>query len=431
MPNLILIVTDDQRADTLRYMPNVERLLVGHGVTFSRYYVTTSLCCPSRASLLTGQYSRHTGVFDNVGPHGGAVAFDDRSTLATWLAGDGYATALVGKYLNGYPSFGQCYFPPGWTRWDALDSEPEAHYFDYTLNRGGTLVHYGDAVRDYSTTVLVRLATRFATSARRPFFLYLAPSSPHRPATRLPRDERLFAHLPPFRPPSFDERDVSDKPWRARVPPLSRTRIDEIDHVREHQLESLQALDRSIGSMVRALRRAGKLDHTVIAFTSDNGFLWGEHRLLSKVWPYEESIRVPLVVRVPWVHRPRIDDHLALNVDLAPTFADLAGVHPGLPQDGRSLVPLLRSRSVPWRHAFVEEWLGRADTDVGAPPPFEAVHTDRYLWVQYANGWRELYDLRTDPFELRNLAADPRARDLRLRLQGELRRLLGAPPGEA
>src|SRR5439155_6911334 len=131
--NIILIVTDDQRADTLRFMPNVERLLAGHGITFSHYYVTTSLCCPSRSSILTGQYSRHTGVFDNVGTHGGAVAFDDHSTVATWLSRGGYTTALVGKYLNGYPGFGRCYFPPGWSRWDALASEPEAHYYDYTV----------------------------------------------------------------------------------------------------------------------------------------------------------------------------------------------------------------------------------------------------------------------------------------------------------
>ena len=179
---------------------------------------------------------------------------------------------------------------------------------------------------------------------------------------------------------------------------------------------------------MRALGRSGRLSDTVIAYTSDNGFLWGEHRLASKVWPYEESIRVPLVVRVPWLRRPRTDDHLALNIDVAPTFADLAGVKPGLPQDGRSLVPLLEGRDVSWRHAFVEEWLGRAATEVGAPPPFEAVHTDRFVWVEYSNGWRELYDLARDPLELRNLAGDPRARALRTRLRDELHRLLASPP---
>src|SRR5207248_1114286 len=150
-------------------------------------------------SILTGQYSRHTGVFDNVGTHGGAVAFDDHSTVATWLSRGGYTTALVGKYLNGYPSFGRCYFPPGWSRWDALASEPEAHYYDYTVDRDGRLVRYGEAPSDYSTTVFTRMATRIATSARQPFFVYLAPSTPHRPATRLPRDEGRFAHLAPFR----------------------------------------------------------------------------------------------------------------------------------------------------------------------------------------------------------------------------------------
>jgi N-acetylglucosamine-6-sulfatase len=423
-PNVILIVTDDQRADTLRYMPNVKRLLAGHGVTFRRFYVTTSLCCPSRASILTGQYSRHTGVFDNVGPHGGAIAFDDHSSLATWLASGGYRTALVGKYLNGYTSLGRCYFPAGWSEWNAVSSEPEAQYFDYTINHDGVLVHRGSRPSDYSTSVFARTAARIVTSDREPFFVYLAPATPHRPATRLPRDQDRFATLPSFRPPSYDERDVSDKPWRGRVPPLSGDRMREIDGIRKHQLESLQALDRSVGALVEALRRAGRLSNTVIFYTSDNGFLWGEHRLVSKVWPYEESIRVPLVVRVPWLRRPRADDHLVLNIDLASTIADLAGVEPGLRQDGGSLLPLLRGRHPPWRSAFVEEWLGRPETDVGAPPPFEAIHTDRYVWVEYSNGWRELYDLRDDPFEQRNLAGTPSAADLAITLRTRLHRLL-------
>jgi arylsulfatase A-like enzyme len=430
-PNLILIVTDDQRADTLRFMPNVQRLLAGHGVTFPNFYVTTSLCCPSRTSILTGQYSRHTGVFDNVGAHGGAVAFDDRSTLATWLSGAGYTTALVGKYLNGYPSFGRCYFPPGWTEWDALASEPEAHYYDYTLNHDGYIESYDERVSDYSTTVLFRKGIAFARSARQPFFLYLAPSTPHRPATRLPRDDGLFAKLPPYRPPSFDEPDVSDKPWGSLAPPMPQSRIREVDGIRRHMLESLQALDRQVALLVRDLQRSGRLGNTVIALTSDNGFLWGEHRLVSKVWPYEESIKVPLVVRVPWVTSARVDTHLVLNIDLAPTFAELAGVKPGLPEDGRSIVPLLRGEQVPWRHAFTEEWLGRPATDVGAPPQFEALHTDRYVWIEYRNGWRELYDLRSDPFELRNLAEDPEATGLRNRLRTELHRLVASPPSRA
>ena len=428
-PNLILIVTDDQRADTIRFMPNVRRLLATHGVTFRRFYVTTSLCCPARAGILTGQYARHTGVFDNVGPHGGANAFHDRSTIATWLSDGGYTTALVGKYLNGYSRFGRCYFPPGWSEWDALASEPEAHYFDYPLNHDGTIQRYGNHPRDYSTSVLFRRGTSFALSAHQPFFLYLAPSAPHRPATQLPRDEGRFANLPPYRPPSFDEADVSDKPWGNQIPPLPTSEIHEIAGIREHMLESLQAVDREVAFLVRALRRAGRLNHTVIALTSDNGFLWGEHRLLSKVWPYEESTKVPLVVRVPWLTRPRTDSHLVLNIDLAPTLAQLGGVKPGLPEDGRSLLPLLEGRRMPWRSAFTEEWLGRPSTEVGAPPPFEALHTRRWMWVEYRNGWLELYDLRRDPYELNNLAQNPSTAGLRKRLSMELRRMLRAPPG--
>jgi arylsulfatase A-like enzyme len=426
-PNIILIVTDDQRADTLRFMPNVRRLLGGHGVTFRNFYVTTSLCCPARTSILTGQYSRHTGVYDNVGPRGGAVAFDDRSTVATWLSGAGYTTGLVGKYLNGYPSLGRCYFPPGWNEWDALASEPEAHYYDYVLNHDGRLEHYGNGLSDYSTSVLFRKGISFARTARQPFFLYLAPSVPHRPATRLPQDEERFDKLPPYRPPSFNESDASDKPWADRVAPIPPSRITVVDGIRRNMLASLQSLDREVASLVRNLQRAGRLDDTVIALTSDNGFLWGEHRLVSKVWPYEESIKVPLVVRVPWATRPRVDSHLVLNIDFARTFAQLAGAKAGRPEDGRSFVPLLEGENVPWRTAFIAEWLGRPATDVGAPPPFEAVHTDRYVWIEYGNGWRELYDLRRDPFELRNLAQDPVTKGLRERLSAELHRMLQTP----
>jgi arylsulfatase A-like enzyme len=203
---------------------------------------------------------------------------------------------------------------------------------------------------------------------------------------------------------------------------LDAAKQQEITGIREHMLESLRSLDSSIGQLVEALRAKGALDNTVIAFTSDNGFLWGEHRLVSKAWPYEESIRVPLVFRVPWVAEGagRTDPHLALNIDLASTFSELAGAQPGLPQDGRSLVPLLHGERTPWRHAFDVEWLGRDLSFNWGTAPYEGVRTNRYAYVEYTNGWRELYDLRRDPAELRNLAEDPAYRALRARLAARL-----------
>jgi arylsulfatase A-like enzyme len=181
-------------------------------------------------------------------------------------------------------------------------------------------------------------------------------------------------------------------------------------------LESIRSLDRDVGRIIGALRDRGVLDNTIVVFASDNGFIWGEHRLLSKTWPYEESIRVPLVIRTPWTTHPVTDDRLVANIDMAPTFADLAGVTPGLPEDGRSLVPLLRGEHPPWRHDLLIEWEGRDVAFRGGPTRYLALHTDRYVWVEYDSAWRELYDLQRDPYELQNIARDRRYLGLRRRL---------------
>jgi N-acetylglucosamine-6-sulfatase len=427
-PDLIVINTDDQRWDTLSAMPEVRRLLGAHGITFTNSFVTTSFCCPSRASLFTGQYSRHTGVYQDNPPDGGAPAFDDRSTIATWLRAAGYDTALVGKYLNDYAmAHGPTYVPPGWQTFDAVESEPIARFYNYTLNQDGRLVHYGAEPKDYSMTVTGNLATAFVRSAREPFFLYAAPIAPHDPATPAPG-----ATLPPApssQRPSFNEPDVSDKPWNGSMPKMDAPSIDRVIALERRQLASLQPIDRWIGGLVRALEQRGQLDRTVIVFTSDNGLMWGEHRLHGKIWPYEESIRVPLVIRVPWISSAVTDAHLVLNIDLAWTLAQLAGVRPGLAQDGRSLVPLLlREQAHPrWRTSFVAEYLGSGRNPAG-PPDFEAIRTTRYLYVEYANGWRELYDLQVDPYALTNESGSTAARDLQTRLSAQLTALLATPP---
>jgi arylsulfatase A-like enzyme len=421
-PNVILIVTDDQRADTLAAMPNVRSLLGGHGTTFRNAFVTTSLCCPSRAGILTGRSSRHTGVYGNLPPNGGAVSFDHRSTLATWLHDAGYTNGFVGKYLNDYQSIAH-YIPPGWDEWAAVTS-PTVKYFDYVLNENGRFVPYGSDPSDHSTAVLGRIATRFLRSARPPFFLHFCPLAPHLPVGGLAGAGALSPGLPIVSGPSFNEADVADKPWGSLHSPLSARAIASRSRVRDHTTESLRALDRAVAQMVQALEERGELDNTVIVFTSDNGLLLGEHRLwLEKIWPYEESIRVPLVVRTPWATGPTVDRHLVLNIDLAPTLAELAGVTPWPAPDGRSLAPLLRGQQVPWRTAFVEEFLGRDQRFRGGPPPFTAIRTERHLYVEYRNGWRELYDLREDPYQLQNLADQPAFAAVRASLAAELRSL--------
>ncbi len=429
-PNIVLIVTDDQRADTLLAMPNVRRLLGGHGVTFRNAFVTTPFCCPSRASILTGLYSHHTGVLSDSPPDGGAPAFDDRSTIATWLHDAGYRTGFVGKYLNAYDRIGATYVPQGWDEWDAIASEPIAsRYYGYTLNENGTLVRYGSSDLDYSTTVLTRRALSFLDDTSAPFLLELAPIAPHRPATPAPGDDGRFSDVPLERSPAFDEADVSDKPWRAERPSMSPQAVRFADTLRRSMLDALVEVDRSVGAIVDELRREGMLDDTVIVFTSDNGMLLGDHRLGGKLWPYEGSIRVPLVVRSPWIDAAQTDDRLALNIDLAPTFAELAGVTPATGVDGRSLADRIRNEreADPWRTAFEVEYLGHAHP-AGAPPDYRGIRTERYVFVEYDTGWRELYDLREDPDELQNLAGDPARASLIRSLRRRLDRLAASPP---
>jgi arylsulfatase A-like enzyme len=429
-PNFVVILTDDQRWDTLSAMPNVRSLLGGHGVTFERSFVSTSLCCPSRAGLLTGRYSRNLGVYSDLPPNGGAVSFDDSSTLATWLKEAGYATGFVGKYLNDYQAIKR-HIPPGWDEWAAIASRPTTRYQNYTLNQNGRFVHYGPGPENYSTTVLGGLATGFLETAKPPFFLHFTPIAPHGPATPPPNSDGRIVDLFTDWAPSFNEPDVSDKPWAGLHRPLTSRQVAAAEAMRERMLRSLAAVDDSVGHMVRVLAERGQLDNTVIVFTSDNGYLLGEHRLrFKKIWPYEESIRVPLVIRTPWNRFGRVDRHLVLNIDIAPTLAELAGVVPDVQPDGRSLVPLLRGRDPPWRTAFVEEFLGRDQRFNGGPPPFVGVRTDRYLFVVYQTGWEELYDLVVDPYELHNLAGEPSSAPLRSRLL-KLLRHLAAPPGRA
>jgi N-acetylglucosamine-6-sulfatase len=431
--NIVFIVSDDERVDGNAVMSNVRRLLAAHGVTFTNFDVTTSECGPSRASILTGQYSHHTGVTANFGPHG-YPAFDDSSDLATWLHGAGYETALVGKYLNDYSLDGHNEIPPGWDRWDAMDSVPLEKYYDYDLNAGGRIVHYGDKPADYSTTVLTGDALSFLRAARRPFFLYFAPVTPHLPAIPAPQDIGGLDDLAPLDSPAVDQKTIASEPWAAwHARSLTAGGRAYIEDVRRNQLESLLSLDRSVKKIVDTLAHRHLLDRTVIFYTSDNGFLWGEHRLGGKLWPYTESTHVPLIVRTPWTGaNGTVNTKPVLNIDFASTISRLAGVRPGLPQDGASFAPMLHGRTIPWRSSYLIEYLGQNALDRGGPPPYVAIRTPRYLYVQYRyRGWQELYDLRRDPYELRNVASDPAYAATVASLARKLQRQYGAPAGSA
>lgn len=424
-PNIVLILVDDMEARAIEAaperFPNIAALAAS-GTRFANAFAPTPVGCPSRSTILRGQYAHNHGVVRNNGPDGGFAAFRDlereRSTVAVWLQEAGYRTAMVGKYLNGYGERGgTTYVPPGWDRWHATMS---LDYFDYQLNENGRVVSYGDRARDYQTDVLSERARAFvrATPAERPFFLYLAPRNPHGPSTAAPRHANAFpdAHAP--RVPSFNEADVTDKPAYVRESPrLTRRQIAALDEGYRQRLRSLLAVDDMVGALLATLRATpGRLENTHVFFTSDNGYHQGEHRRpVGKGSPYEASSRLPLLVRGPGVAAGRTEEGLVLNADLAPTFADLAGATPDGFVDGRSLRPLLAGDSVAWRRAVLLERLAAdvariagAEEESGSAlriPPYRALRTDDRLYVEYDTGERELYDVRADPYELRNLLA--------------------------
>jgi arylsulfatase A-like enzyme len=432
-PNILFILSDDQRWDTTdathslngtNVMPRTRAELADDGVELTEAFMTTPLCCPSRSSILTGEFSHRTGVYKNGGNNGGADDFDDSSTIATWLQGAGYRTALMGKYLNGYNGLwtgtNPPYVPPGWTDWHGMKN---VAYFNYTIvepdGMGGYVQNaYGNAEADYSTDVLREKAKIFisdAVTTGQPFFLYLAFKAPHLPQTPAPRHDGMFQSLSPWRPPSYNEPDVSDKPtWVQNKAPENSAQLDQI---RISQLEMLQAVDEAIGGnpayaitgIMEHLRALGVADDTIVVYFSDNGWLWGEHRLRAKNQPYEESIRAPMFVRYPkLVPLPRIEGKVALNIDLAPTFAELAGTGVPVVEDGVSLVRILDGTQATWRTDFLAEgWPGTH--------PWAVVHEGqwKYTEIPVTPGdpntlfERELYDLLNDPYEETNVAGDP------------------------
>jgi arylsulfatase A-like enzyme len=430
-PSIVLILTDDQRYDSLWAMPTVQRELLDQGVRFTRGFVVNSLCCPSRAAILTGQYSHSNGVYTNNPPRGGFSAFrpHEHSTIATWLQKGGYTTALIGKYFNHYDKAGKAgYVPPGWNHWDGL-AVGAVGYYNYALNVDGRIEQHHHSAADYSTDVLTRKAVDVIHQTKGPLFLYLAPSAPHAPANPAPRDVNAFPKLKPYRPPAYDESDVSDKPaWVRSLPRYTSTHATELDTFHRRQYQSLLAVDREVAQVIRALRDTHRLHNTMIVFTSDNGIAWGEHRWSGKKDAYEESIRVPMVVRYdPMTSQQRtLDSHLVLNIDLAPTFAQLGGVT-APNADGKSFLPLLDHTASSWRTDFLIEHL----RDKQAPiPTFCAVRGTRYLYVQYQDGEEELYDLNVDPNQLDNRASAASEAAVLAHLRGRTKQLCKpAPPG--
>jgi arylsulfatase A-like enzyme len=444
-PNIVFVLTDDLSSDLLRYMPNVQRLR-REGRSFSGYFVTDSFCCPSRSSIFTGQFPHDTGVYTNGGSNGGFEKFTrngkDRQTFAVALHANGYRTAMMGKYLNGYDGK-NTYVPPGWDEWDVVGTGGYGG-FGYSLNHNGRLSVGGRAPSDYLTDVLSGKGDGFirrSAADRRPFLLEVASFAPHLPSTPAPRDARRFLTVKAPRSPAFNESDVSDKPrWLRGYRTLGAGRLAAIDAEYVRRVQSVQAVDQMVGRLRETLRRRGLAGSTYFVFSSDNGYHMGEHRLMpGKTTAFDTDVRVPLIVAGPSVPAGAGDGRLAENTDLAPTFEDLTGTGVPASVDGRSLVPrLLGERGAPAPGAILIEHhgpsLARGDPDRpgpagGNPPSYTAVRTAEELYVEYKDGEREFYDLRTDPYELNNtIAALPPARLAQLQqILRNLRTCHGSP----
>jgi N-acetylglucosamine-6-sulfatase len=429
-PNILFILTDDQRWDTTDgthgiagadVMPRTRAELVDSGIEFSHGFMTTPLCCPSRSSILTGSYAHRTGVYKNGGTNGGADDFNDVSTIATWLQGAGYRTSLMGKYLNGYAQLWTSpappYVPPGWTEWrgakrvshfDPIFVEPDGlgGYVEHTYTGG----YFSDLLREFAKTFISD-----SVAAGEPFFLYLAFKAPHLPQEPATRHEGLFQGIPAWRPPSYNEADVSDKPAWVQALPLQNSA--QLDQIRIDQLEMLQAVDEAIGGnpafgivgIMEHLRNLGIADNTLVVYFADNGWYWGEHRLRAKNNPYEEAIRSPMFVRYPALAPlKRSEDKFALNIDLAPTFAELAGVGVPILHDGDSLVRVFDGTAPTWRTDFLaESWPGSHPWALVREAQWKYTEIPVTPGDEFTAFETELYDLAADPYELTNVATDP------------------------
>jgi arylsulfatase A-like enzyme len=466
--NVVFILTDDMTSSELAGMPNVQSLIAAQGTTFNRAYVSFPLCCPSRATMMSGLYMHNHGVRGNFPPNGSWFKFRplESNDLPVWLQDDGYYNVHIGKYMNFYSIVnGTLPVPPGWNEWYGKLSE-DALYFDYqliektTLNSTPRLTFYGDQASDYQTDIFRDRAVDFVHdyTSGQPYWLNLWFNSPHGPFAPAPRDLFRLAGSPLPKLPAFNEKDISDKPkWFQRQirKPLTKKQIKVIENERRRQQEQLLSVDQAVGELIQALQSRGVLDDTFIIFTSDNGFFRGEHRIASgKYLPYDPSARVPLLIRGPGIPRGGFSDELVWNGDIAQTIDQIASGVENPTVDARSFLPyaedparrstrpiLLEGDTGPGGtgaesarasaararaarvgiagkrgvHNLEQEpnAIKSAANNTDTAPAFRSIRTDRYEYTVYANGQTELYDMWRDPAQLRSLATERRYRFVR------------------
>lgn len=401
------------RQSDIDELPRLKALTEGRGLTFENSFVTTSLCCPSRATLLTGQYPHNHGVLSNDASLGRALApkyADNRAYpafaryghtddhIGTWMRRAGYKTGYYGKYLNQTPAGKP---QPGWSDYYVL-----AAGGSYWTNTSGQVTVYENRLPD--APIVTRKITSLIESSDEPFFGVAAYKAPHNSALAPAQDRGTFARRPVPKPPSYNERDMSDKPSALRqLNPMNKIKKRKTQKEYTTRLDKLLAVERGVEEIYRALRETGKLGNTYVIFTSDNGYQLGEHRLhYSKTTHYEESMRVPLTVSGPGIAPGTSVKHMALNNDLAPTIAGIGGAAMSTerPPDGTALTKVLRPATRPhlsdWRRRFLNaNWMHAWYMDW---PATKAVRTRTRLYARTLGGERELYNLSKDPYELKS-----------------------------
>ena len=442
-PNIVVVMTDDQTLESMRVLNKVNTWF-GKGTTFTRSFANYPLCCPSRATLFTGQYAHNHGVLGNGPPAGGYGRLDRTNWLPIWLQQAGYRTMHVGKFLNGYGRLVPAEVPAGWNDWHGTVDPSTYRFWGYTINENGTLRSYGTAAREpelYSTDFFATRAKQLiagAAPSEQPFFLSVAflaphsggPADPDDPPNQgtpspAPRHVNAFATEPAPAAPSFNEADMSDKPLAMQGRrPISAARANAIQENYRQRLESLLAVDEAVDSILVALNATGELKNTLVMFTSDNGFFHGEHRVpAGKLLPYEPSIKLPLLMRGPGVPRGETRSQLVTNADLAPTILDAAEARGGRVPDGRSLFGLFEDPGVQWGRELLLE--GGSNTAL----TYAGLRNYRWKYVEHASGEVEMYDLVNDPDELTSLHADPALASIRTAMAGRLaalRRCVGS-----
>jgi arylsulfatase A-like enzyme len=494
-PNILVIMTDDEALTDVALMPNVKKLIQAQGTTFADAVDSFPLCCPARATFITGQYAHNHGVEGNFYPFGWYGMKDRGNTLPAWLQKSGYYTAAIGKWLNGYgakDAHGEV--PKGFDTWRGLLDVSAYDYGNFVMNVDGKLRSWGDkkfarklvrfanievsyvknpglgalldwlhkvmgdppykswgakaGAKNYSPDVTGRVTERLVSGqkdAKDPFFIWWAPAAPHREdvaTTLMGRPGR--DPQPPVRyagkleqytlptPPNFNEADVSDKPSNLTdaTAPLTDAQLQQLQLDYEGRAGSLRAVDDHVKKLVDILDRTKQLDNTLIVFLSDNGWMQGEHRIPGdKYLPYEESLRVPFILRGPGIPKGRTVSGQVANIDFTPTLLDAANAKAGRVQDGVSLLPVARDPSKRPDRAIMVEALNRLfDGDFGSvngwDKPYTGVRTDRYTYVVYTEtGEKELYDRESDPYQLDNLAGLPAYEAVQARLADRLTEL--------